>query len=761
MEAAVAVPLPKQDAQVRSRSDVSIAKNSYRDLNEELASVDVVMSTDRFVPREKYDFKTGSVIRYFESLEMTPQAIRMERLNNGLPVLNNHEMLCYNSEGIGSLLGNVQKSWIDTSGDSPALKATLHLSKLDAVEKKIAAKVRNNLIRNVSIGYIVHKYKDVTRPDDPVKRKVAIDWEPVEVSLVDIPADPTANIRSLSKQTEEKDMSAQAAPKVITKTVVPAFARNRAGYYLITMKRQLTEDQVEALERIRDGAPEDADWEVLDEVIETAREALGSEEDDGGSGEAEERKKQVLAKLQATPEPKAPEPNSELAELKKFVEKGFADFKKQFEQGQAEEQASQISQRRELNRERTVFGQRAQTEQRIRDAKRDPYEVSYLAVDALTAKCTNHNKKFYDYENDNPYLEYSLLGIARKVLQANGYEHLAGEPPARLYDILINPNRRMRDFMPASRYSIRASGSAGAPVSTSDFVDLLSNLGDKLVFASYDNLRLKQTFEPFVTRTRDLANYKEQTRIKIGSFGDLAELHENEDIQYGGTSEEKENMRLRTFGHAFQITERAFVDDDTRELTRLFNAGTAAAKKESDVVYEQIFSGKVNGKPLFDASHNNVLTGKTIFDTDGSVGTAIPDADYALSTQTIMGDENTQIDFNLGMVIAPKALKYEFLKFQTEVSPTLPKYAQIMRDFEMITESRLDRSAAGNKTFYAIADMSEQVIPFIELAYMQGRTKPMLVTAEDTENESLSFYLRHRVTAKVMDYRPIVKVTLA
>ena len=753
------MPIPQQDAQIRSRSDVSIAKNSYKDISEELGSVDVVMSTERFVPREKYDFKTGTVMRYLESLEMTPQAIRMERLNNGLPVLNNHEMLAYKSDGINSLLGTVNKSWIDTSGESPALKATLHLSKIGSLDKQIAAKVRNNLIRNVSIGYIVHKYKDVTKPEDPIKRKVAIDWEPVEVSLVDIPADPNANIRSMSEPVEEPTMSATPEAKVITKTVVPAFARNRAGYYLITMKRQLTEDQVEALERIRDGAPEDADWEVLDEVIETAREALGSEEDDTAGGEAEERKQKVLEKLKQTPEPK-PHQSSEVAELKKFVEDSFTTLKKELDHNKASEDAAKISQKLDKRRD-MVFGRSAKLEQRIRDVKRDPYEVAYLAVDALTAKCTNHNTKFYDYEKDNPYLEYSLLGIARKVLQANGHEGLAGEPPARLYDILINPNRRMRDFMPASRHSIRASGTAGGPVSTSDFVDLLANIADKLVFASYDNLRLKQTFEPFVTRTRDLANYKEQTRIKIGSFGDLAELHENEDIQYGGTSEEKEKMKLRTFGHAFQITERAFVDDDTRELTRLFNAGTAAAKKESDVVYEQIFNGKVNGLSLFDSSHNNVLTGKTIFDTDGGVGTAIPDADYALSTQTIMGDENTQIDFNLGMVIAPKALKYEFLKFQTEVSPTLPKYAQIMRDFELITESRLDRSAAGNKTFYAIADMSEQVIPFIELAYMQGRTKPMLVTSEDTENESLSFYLRHRVTAKVMDYRPIVKVTLA
>ena len=185
----------------------------------------------------------------------------------------------------------------------------------------------------------------------------------------------------------------------------------------------------------------------------------------------------------------------------------------------------------------------------------------------------------------------------------------------------------------------------------------------------------------------------------------MYELLEGEDIVYEGMTEETEKFKMRKFGHGFHITEEAFVNDDTSELTRLFNAGTSAAKKESDVVYEQLFKGTVNGVALFDASHNNVLTGKNIFAADGSVGNAILDADKALSMQTIMGDAETDIDFNLGTVVSSKNLKYDLLKFKTEVFPTVPKQAQIFREFETITESRIDKNTtdAGPNVFYAIA----------------------------------------------------------
>ena len=96
---------------------------------------------------------------------------------------------------------------------------------------------------------------------------------------------------------------------------------------------------------------------------------------------------------------------------------------------------------------------------------------------------------------------------------------MATESPARLFDLLINPNTRMKNFMPDS-LMYRTSGAIGAATSTSDFVGLLSNLADKVALASYDAMRAKQTFEPFVRRTRDVSNYKEQTRVKVGSPGE-------------------------------------------------------------------------------------------------------------------------------------------------------------------------------------------------------------------------------------------------
>jgi hypothetical protein len=59
----------------------------------------------------------------------------------------------------------------------------------------IIRKIRDGIIRNVSVGYRVHRY-EVIRNDGAVPLYRAIDWEPYEISLVPIGADAGAGIRS-------------------------------------------------------------------------------------------------------------------------------------------------------------------------------------------------------------------------------------------------------------------------------------------------------------------------------------------------------------------------------------------------------------------------------------------------------------------------------------------------------------------------------------------------------------------------------------
>ena len=56
-------------------------------------------------------------------------------------------------------------------------------------------KIREGVIRNVSVGYWVHRYENL--PDEGDEQvKIAVDWEPLEISAVPVPADAGAQIRS-------------------------------------------------------------------------------------------------------------------------------------------------------------------------------------------------------------------------------------------------------------------------------------------------------------------------------------------------------------------------------------------------------------------------------------------------------------------------------------------------------------------------------------------------------------------------------------
>jgi phage head maturation protease len=147
-------------------------------VNAEERTVEVTWTTGASVARNGME---GS---YFEELSMTPQAIRMERLNSGAPLLNSHS-----AADLSDVVGVVERAWLD----GEVGRALVRFSSRDEVTP-IFNDVRDGIIRNISVGYRVWKYERDEQGETPVMR--AVDWEPHELSLVPIPADSGAQVRS-------------------------------------------------------------------------------------------------------------------------------------------------------------------------------------------------------------------------------------------------------------------------------------------------------------------------------------------------------------------------------------------------------------------------------------------------------------------------------------------------------------------------------------------------------------------------------------
>lgn len=150
-------------------------------INTEARTAELVWSTGAKVLRSGWDG------RYYEQLSMEPNAVRLERLNGGAPLLNSH-----NAYNLDHVLGVVERAWLEDGVG----KATVRFAKDDEEADKVWRKVQDGIIRNVSVGYSINKFEQVEGGDDKIPVYRATDWEPMEISLVPIGADASAGVRS-------------------------------------------------------------------------------------------------------------------------------------------------------------------------------------------------------------------------------------------------------------------------------------------------------------------------------------------------------------------------------------------------------------------------------------------------------------------------------------------------------------------------------------------------------------------------------------
>lgn len=119
--------------------------------------------------------------KFYEELDMSASAVDMSRLNKNAPVLAQHDST------IASTIGVVERAWLDNGLGY----ADVRLSKRTEVAG-IVQDVIDGILRNVSVGYTVQEFTDVSKRGDSIKTLKATKWLPQEISIVSIGFDPNA-----------------------------------------------------------------------------------------------------------------------------------------------------------------------------------------------------------------------------------------------------------------------------------------------------------------------------------------------------------------------------------------------------------------------------------------------------------------------------------------------------------------------------------------------------------------------------------------
>lgn len=164
----------------RHAREASLKPNSF---NPKESTVNLIWSTGAAVRR--YSLVDGE---FDEVLDMSPNAVRLGRLNAGAALLNTHD-----DGDLHNVLGCVVPGSARIANGIGT--ATVKLSSTPG-DADIVAKIKDGIIRNVSVGYNVHRWAVTPATASAVMVKRAVDWEPYEISFVPAGADAGATVRS-------------------------------------------------------------------------------------------------------------------------------------------------------------------------------------------------------------------------------------------------------------------------------------------------------------------------------------------------------------------------------------------------------------------------------------------------------------------------------------------------------------------------------------------------------------------------------------
>lgn len=485
----------------------------------------------------RWSWDVGS---YMEELEVSDEAVRLDRLNNGAPLLGVH-----NQYELGAVLAVVERAWI-ADGLGHALVRFSKREDADIVFKDVI----DGILRNVSVGYAVHRYELIEEEDDKLPTYRAVDWEPLEISLVPIGFDDGAKVRS---------------------------AKTPADY---------TGDRFKTIFEIRE-ATKPAGTTAA--VPTTQEEDTMTEEEKRAAEEAKRAADETLRRESAEAERKRSLNIRTMARKVQLDDEAFVDDL--IERGVSVNDASialidKVAEKQTKDQPNTRSSQptivTGGQDVAVLTAKRSAMQNALLHRCDVSIKLEDAGREFRGMR---------LVDMAREFVEMAGGNARG-----------MTPQELARAALGCDRQAVRAAGMH----STSDFPLLLGSTVNRTLRDAYTNA--PQTWRPLGRQTT-VPDFRAVTRAALGDIAALEQVKEHGEYKYGTLSEDGAPIKVAKFGKIIALTWETIVNDDLGALTRIPAAlGNAAAATESNVVWALLLGNPnfTDGTPFFHADHGNL-----------------------------------------------------------------------------------------------------------------------------------------------------------
>lgn len=481
----------------------------------------------------------------FEELDMSAAAVDLGRVAMGQVRFLNH----HNQWEMNAVLGVVESARLENG----QLVGRVRLAETDA-GREAEGMISRGELTGLSIGYGVRKWMlaEILEGDLEVWR--AAEWELFELSLVSVPADPNAGVRS-------------AVPNPSTPSTPAA-----AG-----------------------GELEDPDMRrsLMTSVAAVgALAALAPPNDQGGASAAPEAR---AAEPLAAPAPVAAA--AAAVTVARFTASEALDFI-----GQARSFGDIVATRAdELVRqnERGEIGVETARSALLQAAAEQQRAATAPVAAGAGARAGD------EAETTRGQVVDALVSRALGRAPAAGGENFRGMTLLEIAGSRAGLSPRERD----ANVILRAAHT------TSDFPIILEAVANRVMMDRYE--LATPTYRP-IARQRNLRDFKATNLLRIGDFPTLLAYQEDGEIKAGTINEGKESVQLASYGRILRLSRQAIVNDDLGAFDDVIGSiGTTVALFENATFWAMRAQNSGLGpklsdnKSLFHADHNNYTSSGT------------------------------------------------------------------------------------------------------------------------------------------------------
>lgn len=660
--------------------------------------------------------------QFLEELDLSPGAIRLDRINARGPVLDAHGKP--ENRGGSIPLENQVGVVCSASTNGDLASARIRIANVPSTSE-LRAKIDQGVVPGVSVGYFVHAYRDITTAEDAQRVLLAVDWEPFEITLLPIPADHTVGLRAAN--TETRNPCLLEGPE----TMKPEEKAKAAKAALLKAERergaQIRSMALEAGERVT--AAQMETWIIDGTPVLEVRSAIAAlpaptppadptdqpAPTEGGAPFAQERIRSLeihrLGRTHNLPEQFVDDHLQRGTEVEAF---------RSLAMDQLATREGALGDTRSANSGAASVGEEEQTK-RFRSMQMAIDHRAGVNVEDKTGKLA---PVVLD-DGGRHYRTLTLLEMGREALDMRGVQ-------TRGLD--------KKDL------ALRALSHT-----TSDFSGILANTANRSLRQAYDSA--PSTWRP-LAKIGDASDFKAMTRLQLGDAPSLKKVGDSGEVERGSMGEGSESYAVEAYARTISLSRKTIVNDDLQAFTRLTQAfGRSAADLESSIVWGLVTSNVVmgDGVQVFHADHGNLGAG-VINVANIGIAMALMAAQRGVPNER--GEEQF-INASPSFLVVPSILKGLALQFvSATVIPSAPgnvnPYAGTL---QVVSDPRLDVSSLAQ--WYMASSPSE--LDVIEVSYLDGVQGPTFKQEEGFHTQGLDFQASLDFGAVVLDHRGLFR----